>query len=277
MIIIESKSVTTKVEVNEHEEWIRWFNNSSKGMPSPIQQAKRQGEFLKSYLNQSAHVLLGKIILLQKHFGRMPIDYVVAISDSGIIDRPKTVSLEEVCKADQVPEKVRNIFDKWRKINGLFSVNLEQGYVFSKEEITNISKFLITKNKPLLSQASSKEAPVAKPVSKSLALKRETLESSQDELSSSCSKPSIIKKQHSEPVRTEPIRLCGHCNSSNLFIEYGFNYYFKCLQCEKNIPIKSTCLVCKENEKVRKKGREFYLDCTQCKTSKLFYTNPVVQ
>jgi Nuclease-related domain len=276
MIIIESKSVTTKVEINEREEWIRWFDNMPKGMPSPIQQAKIQGEFLKSYLNQFAPALLGKALIGQRYFGGMPIDYIVAISDSGIIERPKTVSLEEVCKADQVPEKVRNTFDKWKKINNFFSLSSEKGYVFFKEEITNLNKFLIAKNKPLLPQTSPKEATAAKPAPRSLTLEREILESSKDELRSSYSKPSIIKKQHSEPNKTEPIRLCGHCNSSNLFIEYGFNYYFKCLKCEKNIPIKSTCLVCKENEKIRKKGREFYLGCAQCKTSKLFYTNPVV-
>ncbi|MFN6068546.1 MAG: nuclease-related domain-containing protein, partial [Pseudanabaena sp.] len=41
MIIIESKSVTTRVEVNEHGEWKRWFNNAWQGMPSPILQAQR--------------------------------------------------------------------------------------------------------------------------------------------------------------------------------------------------------------------------------------------
>ena len=50
MVIIESKSVTTRVEVNELGEWKRWFNNDWQGMPSPILQAKRQGKFLKDYL-----------------------------------------------------------------------------------------------------------------------------------------------------------------------------------------------------------------------------------
>ena len=50
MIIIESKSVTTRVEVNELGEWKRWFNTAWQGMPSPVLQAQRQGKFLKDYL-----------------------------------------------------------------------------------------------------------------------------------------------------------------------------------------------------------------------------------
>ncbi len=278
MIIVESKSVTTKVEVNEWEEWSRWFDNSSKGIPSPIQQAKRQGEFLRSYLNQFAPVLLGKSFLGQSRFGRMPIDHIVAISDSGIIERPKIASLEEICKADQVPDRVRLIFERWSKASRLFTFDLKKGgYELYKDEITNISKFLIEKNEPLLLQTLSKEAPVAKAAPRSLTLEREILESSKDELRSSYSKPSIIKKQHSQVAHVEEVKVCGYCKSSELAIEYGYNYYFKCLKCEKNTTIKPICTVCNKNGKIRKKGREFYLDCAQCKTSKLFYTNPVVQ
>src|SRR6266571_4206830 len=35
MIIVESKSVTTRIKTNELGEWTRWFNGGAKGMPSP--------------------------------------------------------------------------------------------------------------------------------------------------------------------------------------------------------------------------------------------------
>jgi hypothetical protein len=274
MIIIESKSVTTKVEVNERGEWIRWFDNSSKGISSPIQQAKRQGEFLKSYLNHFAPVLLGRIVTLQKYFGGMPIDYIVSISDSGIIKRPKAASIEEVCKADQVAEKVRNIFESWKKINGFFSLNLEKGYFFSQEEIANVQKFLIAKNKPLARQASPQEIPVTKSPIKSWNSNRNISESSENRIQPSSSQSSTVKKQLEKNIEVTPVQVCAYCQSVNLCIEYGYSYYFKCLDCEKNTTIKSTCENCGAKAKTRKSGLQFYSECVPCQTSKLFYTNP---
>ncbi len=229
MIIIESKSVTTKVEINEREEWIRWFDNTPKGMPSPIQQAKRQGEFLKSYLNQFAPVLLGRVVMLQKYFGGMPIDYIVSISDSGIIKRSKAASLEEVCKADQVSEKVRNIFESWKKINGFFSLNLEKGYFFSQEEIANVQNFLIAKNKPSAHQAAPQKTPVAKPALRLSILDRDILKSSENKVKSSYGKPSSIKQQSGKEIEVKPVQVCAYCKSVNLRIDYGYNYYLNVL------------------------------------------------
>lgn len=60
IIIIESKSVTSQVTINEHGEWSRLFDGVSKGMPSPVLQAKRQAEFLSRYLEPHTEVLLKK-------------------------------------------------------------------------------------------------------------------------------------------------------------------------------------------------------------------------
>jgi Nuclease-related domain len=277
MIIIESKSVTTKVEVNEREEWIRWFDNTPKGMPSPIQQAKRQGEFLKSYLNQFAPVLLGKIVMLQKYFGGMPIDYIVSISDSGIIKRPKAASLEEVCKADQVSQKVRNIFESWKKINGFFSLNPEQGYLFSQEEIANVQKFLIVKNKPFARQTALQEIPVIKSPIKSWNSNRNISEPSENKIKPSSSQSPIAKKQPEKSIEVKPVQVCGYCKSISLRIEYGYNYYFKCLDCDKNTTLKSFCRSCDAKAKTRKSGLQFYSECSHCQTSELFYTNSALK
>jgi Nuclease-related domain len=277
MIIIESKSVTTKVEINEREEWIRWFDNTSKGMPSPIQQAKRQGEFLKSYLREHDEVLMGKILGRQSGFRFMPLDVLVAISDTGIVQRPKSVPLEEVCKADQVADQVKTIFKRWSKANKFLTFDLRKGgYEFYQSEIDNITKFLIANHKPLVYQASFQEIPVAKRAFKSLNADRDTLESSENKVKSSYSQPSIIKKQLEKNIEVKPVQVCGYCKSISLRIEYGYNYYFKCLDCEKNTTIKSAaCKSCGAKEKTRKSGLQFYSECSQCQTSELFYTNPV--
>ena len=51
-IIVESKSVTSRLKVNERGEWTRWFGGAAKGMPSPLLQAERQADFLESYLSR---------------------------------------------------------------------------------------------------------------------------------------------------------------------------------------------------------------------------------
>ena len=52
-------------------------------------QAKRQVEFLKRFLEPHTEALLKKLLGVQMKFDKMPIDIVVAISDTGIINRPK--------------------------------------------------------------------------------------------------------------------------------------------------------------------------------------------
>ncbi|MEB3337328.1 MAG: nuclease-related domain-containing protein, partial [Leptolyngbyaceae bacterium] len=143
MIIIESKSVTTRVEVNEYGEWKRCFNDTCQGIPSPIQQAKRQAEFLKKYLEDHVENLLRKVLGLQTHFGVMPIDWIVAISDDGIINRPKNNPLEEVYKADQVSDQVRTLIEKRRKADSLFNLSLKDtGFSFNEVEFSKITQFL---------------------------------------------------------------------------------------------------------------------------------------
>lgn len=41
-IIVESKSVTSKISINEHEEWTRHYPKYTRGMPSPVKQQDKQ-------------------------------------------------------------------------------------------------------------------------------------------------------------------------------------------------------------------------------------------
>lgn len=118
IFIVESKSVTTTIQINENSEWMRWFKGKPKGMPSPVLQAQRQAEFLRKYLNADAEILLNKIFGLRQATCRnMLLDIVVVISDSGIIKRPQKMLLNEVCKADQVTERIRAKIEKSQKDN----------------------------------------------------------------------------------------------------------------------------------------------------------------
>ncbi|MAJ47555.1 MAG: hypothetical protein CMJ57_09555, partial [Planctomycetaceae bacterium] len=50
LVIIESKSVSTSISVNRQGEFTRTYQGKRSGMPSPIEQAKRQGDLLRKLL-----------------------------------------------------------------------------------------------------------------------------------------------------------------------------------------------------------------------------------
>lgn len=289
MIIIESKSVTTRVEVNELGEWKRWFNNAWQGMPSPILQAQRQGKFIKNYLEANVETLLNKVLFtMQSHFTKMPIDVLVAISDSGIINRPKNDKLNNVCKADQIPDKVREIVSEYRKIDGLLSFSLKSAYLFDMDEVPRISDFLLVNHKPskfktklndvnstpitstpisspVKTPSISKPIATAKPAS--LPKKIIPLTPIDPQKSDASNKP-VVKT-----VKPNSTNTCSHCQSPNISILYVHSYFFKCNDCGKNTAIKNICPSCSDRAKIRKSGLQFFTECEKCSTSQLFHAN----
>jgi len=240
MVIVESKSVSTQVSINEHGEWIRSFNGANKGMPSPVLQAKRQGEFLKRYLDPHTESLLKKLLGIQMKFDKMPIDIVVAISDAGIINRPKK-NLDElnyVCKADRAVEKIQEIIKGYRKKeNSVLSLG---AYILGKTARANISTFLIKNHVPANGSAPEKEPIKAK----------------------------------TEYAASKFFASCKHCNGTMVDVTYGkYGYYLKCQECQKNTPIRENCSGCGKQLKVRKEKERFFLECKDCDTSTLFHKN----
>ena len=86
-VIVESKSVTSSVRINERDEWTREWNGRWTGMPSPVLQARRQTDLLRKILRARREELLSKAIfgLVQRGYGMFVFDVVVAISDQGVI------------------------------------------------------------------------------------------------------------------------------------------------------------------------------------------------
>jgi len=242
MIIVESKSVTTQVAINEHGEWTRSFKGASKGMPSPVLQAKRQGEFLKRFLEPHTETLLKKLLGIQIKFDKMPIDVVVAISDTGIIKRPKKniKELDHVHKADRAIEEIHKIIKKYRKKD---SAVLSLGaYILGKTARANISTFLIENHVPV---NRSVAIPATEPV-----------------------------KAKTEYVASKFFASCKHCKGKLVDVTYGkYGYYLKCQECQKNTPIRENCSGCGKQLKVRKEKDRFFLECRVCDTSTLFHKN----
>jgi hypothetical protein len=68
---------------------------------------------------------------------------------------------------------------------------------------------------------------------------------------------------------------CIKCESQNLQVNYGRNYYFKCLDCKNNIPIKHTCKTKNCKPKTKKRKLQFFKICEVCGIDKLFYENSI--
>ena len=64
MFIVESKLVSQEVGVRPDgtggDEWTRVWQGTESGMPSPIRQAKRQSEFLRTILQRHGAELVGR-------------------------------------------------------------------------------------------------------------------------------------------------------------------------------------------------------------------------
>lgn len=94
IIIVESKSVASKITVTADNQWIREYGERSTGMKSPIIQAEMQKmifmEFAKT-LKTIPAIFLGDNIQV-----------LVGISDSGIINWLDRPAIANVLKADQI-------------------------------------------------------------------------------------------------------------------------------------------------------------------------------
>ncbi len=256
--IIESKSVTTEVSVNEHGEWARYFNNKPKGMPSPVIQAIRQADLLKQLLLENNKDIMRKSIIGQGSSGKLKYDVLVAISDSGIIKRGKNAGLDEVLKADQITDRIQKAIDNYgRENNKLFSLKMNMH--LSDESLTNISRFLHNSHKPL---GSAGKSPDSLQNTKKTAI--------------DVSQPVVVtsEKIQKAPGLPENQMHCSKCKSINITIAYGkYGYYFKCLDCGGNTSLK---LKCKDNSckpRLRKSKLRFFKECAVCGASELYFEN----
>ncbi|MBW4463155.1 MAG: NERD domain-containing protein [Nodosilinea sp. WJT8-NPBG4] len=307
-ILIESKSVTTQIRVNEQGEWSRQVGSVWQGMPSPLLQVERQAELLKALLNDHVDQFFRKVLTLQLTFASVPFDGLVAISDIGVIQRPPGFATQQVLKADQITKRIQEMHAAYHRASGLFSLNVrDAGAEFSDKNVTNLAEFLQQQHSPQPQQirlevstappnsveppSISSSKPVVLPVAK-LQSDRPPLPQPQaapDPITPKSSAPTTIKPQLRSAPSPEPqaaparavsssaeatlVPTCRTCGSSHLTIVYGkYGYYFKCVDCEGNTPIKVTCAN-GEKAKISKKGREFYLVCQDTPEPQLFYVN----
>ena len=257
LLIVESKSVSDGVQITDDGQWMRWFNRKPSGMASPITQAQLQGRLLKE--------LLEKTVKQKGFFDQIRLDVLVAISDSGTITWPKSGALPEVCKADQVPDRINNRIEQFRKLR-------KEPDILTGEHRRVIADFLLKTHKPLERIAT-------------LAAPQHRVEEPRPGYKVIPGSPIIkapdinLGKEHkaaSKPLMLPP-KCCKHCQSTRLEARSGqYGYYFYCRDCTRNTPIKFACMSCGGEGKIRKHGDNFFAECKVCSESKLLHNNSAV-
>ena len=260
MVIVESKSVSTAVRINEREEWSRRWEGQWHGMPSPVLQAERQADLLRCVLQDHCTELRRRSLfgLRQEDFGQWPIDTLVAISDQGLLEakgqRPS------VCKADQVPGRVQTLLGQ--------ETARGRGTPLNAEEFERLSRFLLMKHRDRpprtnLGPAPSSPAP-SSPAASSPAAPR----------------PEARRQPPAPPApqsQSAAAPACSKCRSTHWEIQYSQKYrnsYFRCRDCQASSPLRRICPACGKPARIRKQGAQFYAECGACGHSEQFFTNP---
>ncbi|WP_187628616.1 nuclease-related domain-containing protein [Paraburkholderia sp. UCT31] len=163
-VVVESKSVSTQVRVNELNEWSRLVDGVWRGMPSPIEQAKLQLDVLFNLLRPHNSTLLGRFLLLQKNWGAFQREVVVGISDSGIVERSSASSFPNVLKADLVTGYLAAMIERHARASAYMGFRRKKtdDVVLnnSQDELLRTVAFLQRAHKPLL-RSTAPSAPVA--------------------------------------------------------------------------------------------------------------------
>ncbi len=278
--IVESKSVTDEVAVRDDgaggDEWTRRYRGQELGFPSPIQQARRQGEFLRVFLQRHREELLGKmppgfrtlakIMAGTEHrgFGNMPIQIIVAISDRGKIRRinhwkePQKPFHTYVSKADLVPTKIREEFRKHKAASKLTNMSTGDYGLWSmkSEEVTLVAEFLAARHeanvRPKLDTQTAATVAVEIP-------------------------PPAPK---SEPAAVPAAgAACKGCGGTDLSAHWGkYGYYWKCQSCGTNASMPTNCSACGAEGhrgkvvRIRKEGPKYLRACEQCGIEERIWT-----
>lgn len=286
--LIESKSVTGRMEVNRQLEFVRTSGRRRQGIKSPITQVAMQAELLRKLLNDHKEDLRRRVMTVtgrvQGAFGDHRFDLIVAIADRGEIVR-KQCDPPELMKADRVAEVVKQAITKKDEVRGVGGFlryamadkhkakELDEHNVveFTADEMLKIHEFLKqhhTKAKPSRAPASPDSQPRLGRRKRPTAARIGSKESG----------PVIPPPLPGErtPLRaTQPEHTCRKCDSSHLSIQYSkrLGYYFLCDECKESASISVTCGHCNAKARISKRGLDFTKKCTQCEYSEHFFAN----
>ncbi|MDC7691079.1 nuclease-related domain-containing protein [Vogesella indigofera] len=279
LTIIESKSVAGKLQMKADGEWLRWYDDRSSGMASPIVQAKLQAEFLRKFLRRMAKQ--------PQVIDALAIDFMIAISSKGQFIAPKGDTVAEVCKADLVGERIR------AKVAGAVAFPAPYRKILGEY----MSRMHTPRAQPApVASAPVAEAPVAREPAREYAatLVEVVMAAPASPLKPATTPPVAApvyrhldyigdklrqagfweRLLRDEGPQKEYVTYCKACASQQLEFRYGkYGYYLKCLACGENTGIKLDCRLCGRQARLRKESELLYVECEACKLSELLHRN----
>ena len=98
MLVIEREEVTGPLQIDDDGQWSRWTVDGLVAMGSPITRAYVQALLLKA--------LLDRRVRQKGFFDQLELDVLVVVSDACEIVWPTTGRLSEVCRRDEVYQRV---------------------------------------------------------------------------------------------------------------------------------------------------------------------------
>lgn len=233
-ILIESKSISGEIKINEQGEWTRSFQQKWSGIPSPIKQVELQEKLLQELLHHHRASILGKILGFKQQSFRLRCWHTLcAVSSNAIIARqsmPYELS-NTIVKSEFLVDRLKDIMNL--KTSMLKSINvLDTRPDFSHTELASITSFLMSQ------------------VKKEIRESKLTHHTSQSELAD-----------------VKAILVCKNCGMAKDCIPKSgkYGYYIHCNECNKNTPMRMPCIQCKsKNTKVFKRENNYNLQCIEC-------------
>ena len=268
-VLIESKSITGEVKVNNNQEWMRSYKQQWSGMRSPIKQVELQEKLLRELLYENRKQILPKLFgMLQQAFGGRCWDQICAISSNAIVHRdemPKEIS-KKLVKSEFVVDKVTKLMNIPANII-TSTLKFDSRPAFPPEQMEKIADFLMQQHKPSVTEQVQQVPPEPTEVTFNPAtqpdLNSDSVETNKGEY--------IVTEEETTSAPETPTGIpklaCKKCNNSEtLQAMWGkFGYYVKCPSCQTNTAMKKNCPSCNsKNTKVNKNKAYYYLTCQDC-------------
>jgi hypothetical protein len=270
--VLETKYFSSGMKVTEEGEFLRYdsYKRTYVGMSSPLEQNDRHIQVLKDVLDTiDLPTRLG--IRIAPNFQ----SFVLVAPEARVI-RPERFDTSRIIKADQLKKSLWRDFESE---NPLFGILKTAAKLVSGETVELVARQLAAKHVPLVrGRYQVAEAVPETSVSISSSAPVATFGVTRNEPSPASTrtfepKADVTHAESGEGVPPGPA--CKSCSSSAGTILYGkYGYYFKCDGCATNTAIRLQCAV-GHAPRLRKDGLRFLRECAQCRTSILFYSNPV--
>ncbi|HEY9721336.1 MAG TPA: nuclease-related domain-containing protein [Oscillatoriaceae cyanobacterium] len=262
--VLETKHFHAGIKITDQGEFLRWNNyrRTYEGMPSPLAQNERHLVVVRDAFQTIEMPTRLGIRLAPTLF-----NYVL-VSPEARIDRPKSLDTSRVIKADALTGILDRRADEMSPLATLGSA----AKLVSSDTLQQIGRQLVRlhRPRPMDVQARYGGAAIARTPT--------------DPTLGSGPLPSMVTAEGrvaAAPVRgagsteeTAALPSCRNCGGSKLAILYGNSYYFKCTDCNGNTPARVSCGKPAHKERLRKEGRNFFRECSDCGTSALYFVNP---